>query len=177
MKNDTITTEKFKFFWKSHSIFSNWYISSFEIDGIEFNCSEQYMMYAKAMLFKDTHMAKRILSEAEPEEQKKLGRRVKGFDRDIWEENCKAIVYDACKAKFEQNAPLLKKIMATDGYILVEASPFDTIWGIGLRADDPAALDRKTWRGKNYLGEILTTLRENLKNGNTTNPYRSKESN
>jgi ribA/ribD-fused uncharacterized protein len=154
--------EKFTFFWSNKSPFSNWYRIDFEIENIRFNCSEQYMMYKKAMLFNDDEVAKKITAATNPGKQKALGRQVKNFNQELWEKNCKQIVYEANYAKFTQNEHLLKALLKTKGTTLVEASPVDFIWGIGLAEDDPRALDRKQWRGTNWLGEILTELRENL---------------
>jgi ribA/ribD-fused uncharacterized protein len=154
--------EKFTFFWLKDSVLSNWHPAPFELGGIKYNCTEQHMMYNKAMFFNDTHMAERIMKSDSPDEQKKLGRRVKGFDVDEWDKVCKEITYNGCRAKFLQNPEMLKFLLQTKGTTLVEASPFDTIWGIGLDAKDPKAKDRSQWRGKNYLGEILTKLREDL---------------
>jgi ribA/ribD-fused uncharacterized protein len=157
---------KYLFFWKQtekpYGCFSNWYISHFTLDGIKFNCVEQYMMWKKAKLFNDDAKANEILSVLNPWEHKAKGREVKNFDVNTWDKICKKVVYDACKAKFEQNPDLLDILLDTDGKILVEASPTDIIWGIGLSADDKRALIKDTWRGKNYLGEVLTKLRDDL---------------
>lgn len=160
--------ENFTFFWSNKSPFSNWYRAEFEVNNVRFNCSEQYMMYKKAVLFNDDTIANKIIAASNPGKQKALGRQVKNFNQEIWEDNCKQIVYDANYAKFTQNEPLLKALLKTKGTTLVEASPVDTIWGIGLAEDDPRASDRTKWKGTNWLGEILTELRENLikeKNG------------
>jgi len=154
--------EKFTFFWKSDSPFSQWYPAVFVIDEVRFNSAEQYMMYRKAMLFGDEEMAQRILSAPSPQTQKALGKNVRHFVESVWEENCREIVYTGNYAKFMQNAELKKALLATAGTTLVEASPYDRIWGVGLAADDPRIRDRKKWRGKNLLGEILTKLREDL---------------
>lgn len=153
--------EKFTYFWRSQSPFSQWYIAKFIINGIEFNCAEQYMMYMKAVLFGDEEVSQKILEAKIPSQHKSLGRKVKNFQQEIWESNCKNIVYDANYAKFTQNPELKQKLLETKGTI-VEASPVDCIWGVGLSEDDPRIKDRKTWRGKNWLGEILTQLRDNL---------------
>lgn len=154
---------KYTFFYKTRSPFSNWHPSIFEDEnGIEYNCSEQYMMYQKALLFGDTDILAEILDTPDPREQKALGRKIKGFDSKIWEANAKRIVYEGCKLKFEQNPHLLNKLLDTEGTLLVEASPYDKIWGIGLGEDDPRIQDPKNWQGTNWLGEVLTDLRENL---------------
>jgi len=159
--------EKFTFFWQTESPFSQWHPARFVVDGVSFNCAEQYMMYGKAMLFGDEEVAQKILRASSPIQQKKLGRNVKNFDQGAWEANCKRIVYEGNYAKFAQNEDLLHKLLQTAGTTLVEASPVDPIWGIGLAEDDPSALDRKQWRGKNWLGEVLTGIREDLLRANS----------
>lgn len=154
--------EQFTFFYRSRNPFSQWYPCRFTIDGITFNCAEQYMMYAKAMLFNDAAIAEKILEATEPRDQKALGRKVKNFDPQVWEKEAKGIVYRANHAKFTQNPSLLEELLATAGTTLVEASPTDTIWGIGMTEDDPNALDRSKWKGTNWLGEVLTQLREDV---------------
>lgn len=154
--------ETFTFFWKSASPFSQWHRSTFEVDGITFNCGEQFMMYQKATLFKDLYMAKQILQETQPRKHKELGRKVRNFNRDVWERECMNIVYKGNKAKFTQNKHLLDKLLSTKGTTLVEASPFDTIWGIGLEATHPDAKKPSKWPGQNKLGIVLTQLREDL---------------
>jgi len=154
--------EKFTFFWKSESVFSNWYLANFELEGIQYNCVEQYMMYQKALLFDDTEIAEKILQTKKQGAQKALGRQVSKFNDDVWRANCKQIVYDGNRAKFLQNENLLKRLLKTRKTTLVEASPVDAIWGIGLSEHDPKAHIRAKWRGKNWLGEVLTNLREDL---------------
>lgn len=154
--------EQFTFFYKSDHPFSQWYMSDFEIDGIAFNCAEQYMMYAKAQLFEDQEMAEKILAATNPEKHKAYGRLVKHFDNAIWNQEAKKIVYKANYAKFTQNPNLKKFLLKTSGTTLVEASRLDTIWGIGLDEQDPARFDRTQWLGKNWLGKVLTKLRDDL---------------
>jgi ribA/ribD-fused uncharacterized protein len=117
------------------------------------------MMYRKAVLFEDAESAALILKSKNPREQKELGRNVKHFDVDIWNKNARNIVYLGNKAKFSQNETLLNFLLQTENALIVEASPSDTIWGIGLAEDDPNRFDRSKWRGTNWLGEILTELR------------------
>jgi ribA/ribD-fused uncharacterized protein len=138
-------------------------VAKFIINGIEFNCTEQYMMYMKAVLFGDEETSQKILEAKIPSRHKALGRKVKNFQQEMWESNCKKIVYDGNYAKFSQNPELKQKLLEAKGTI-VEASPVDCVWGVGLSEDDPRIKDRKTWRGKNWLGEVLTQLRDDLLN-------------
>ena len=154
--------EKFMFFWSNKSPFSNWYKAEFEVDSIKFYCSEQYMMYHKALLFGDREIADQILKTRNPGKQKALGRMVKNFNQELWSAHRERIVYEGNKAKFLQNENLLKRLLKTKPYTLVEASPVDTIWGIGLVESDPRAHIRAKWRGKNLLSKILTILREDI---------------
>lgn len=150
--------EKFTLFWNGP--FSQWYRSTFEIDGMKFNCCEQYMMYKKAMLMGDRETAHKIMDIGyDPREHKALGRQVKPFSATKWNQHCRQIVYEANYAKFSQNPKLLEELKGTIGTTLVEASPYDKIWGIGLAESDPRALSRETWRGTNWLGEEITKVR------------------
>lgn len=158
---ETQTKQKFTFFWSG--TFSQWNPSDFIVDGIKFTHAEQYMMYGKAMLFNDAATAEKVMQASHPRDQKALGRTVANFDKDVWEKHCKEIVYAGNYAKFIQNPSMLAELMATGDTELVEASPKDTIWGIGLSEEDPRAQSKETWQGTNWLGIILTKLREDLK--------------
>ena len=152
--------ERFTFFHDGP--FSQWYPCSFTVEQLGFTHAEQYMMYAKAVLFGDTATAEQILAAKTPRLQKQLGRRVANFDEQVWVMFREGIVYTGNYAKFSQNADLLKLLLQTRGTTLVEASPRDKIWGIGLAEDDPRAHDRTQWRGLNLLGQTLTRVREAL---------------
>nr|WP_154984559.1 NADAR family protein [Paenibacillus xylanexedens] len=154
--------EKFTFFWQTASPFSQWFKANFTVDGVQYTSAEQYMMHQKALLFGDQQIADKIMKTRSASVQKKLGRQVTGFDQTIWESECQRIVYEGNQAKFTQNEDLLAALLATQGTTLVEASPDDRIWGVGLAEEDPRIRDRKTWRGTNWLGEILTRLREEI---------------
>lgn len=157
------TYTKYTFFYKTRHPFSNWHPAKFKgPDGIYYNCTEQYMMAEKARLFGDEETRAKILEATDPREQKALGRQVKGFDSKVWNEKCKDIVYQGCYLKFTQNPKMLMKLIETKGTLLVEASPYDKIWGIGLAEDDPRINDPKNWQGTNWLGEVLTKLRDVL---------------
>lgn len=149
---------KYKFFWGG--IFSNWYPSNFKIGVITYNCGEQFMMYQKASLFNDHETAAEILLEENPKYQKKLGRKVKNFNGDVWIDKCYDLVKFGLAEKFKQNPELLKYLLKYKGYQLVEASPFDRIWGIGYDEED--ALENIDDWGTNLLGKMLTELSNEL---------------
>lgn len=153
-------TEKFTLFYGGYA--SQWAACTFVIDGVTYNCAEQYMMAEKARLFGDDDALQIIMGTNSPKVQKATGRLVKNFRKDRWEENAKLIVYRANLAKFLQNADMLEWLITTAGTTLVEASPWDTIWGIGMGAEDPRCLDRSQWKGTNWLGEIVTQVRNDI---------------
>ena len=152
--------EDFWFFWGGE--FSQWYPSQFTIDDIEYNCAEQYMMAEKARLFGDTIMEEKIMATSNPKEQKAFGKQVMGFDKDKWESVARDIVKRANIAKFSQNPNLVNAFEVSKGRELVEASPYDTIWGIGLGENDKRAWNKETWLGTNWLGKVLMEVREEL---------------
>jgi ribA/ribD-fused uncharacterized protein len=152
--------ETFTFFWDGP--FSQWYPADFTEGGITYNCAEQYMMAKKATLFGDLETLKKIMEAPHPRQQKALGREVTGFNTAIWERVARAIVYQGNFHKFTQNPDLYAIMMETVGTTIVEASPVDRIWGIGLAEDNPLAYDRASWKGRNWLGIALTDLREDL---------------
>lgn len=150
----------FTFFWGG--IFSQWTPSIITIDGVTYNCCEQYMMAQKALFFGDNEIHDAIMKVSTPKSQKALGKAVKNFDPVKWATVAKDIVYKANYAKFSSDDLYKRALFMTDGTELVEASPYDTIWGIGLTADHPDALDKSKWRGTNWLGEVLTKVRDDL---------------
>ena len=159
--------QRFTCFWQSESPFSNFHKSYFEDHERGYTCMEQYMMYKKAMLFRDYDIANKILKlgYSNPHEYKKLGRRVQNFDPKVWEEHKVNIVRTGCELKFTADNDLCDALLATDGTILVEASPYDDIWGVKLAADDPRIQNPRQWRGQNLLGFILTDIRERIISG------------
>ncbi len=152
--------EQFTFFWRGP--FSQWWKSPFEYDNMLFTHAEQWMMYQKALLFGDEETAELIMKADHPREQQALGRKVKGFNQEDWNANARNIVYLGNKMKYEQSPKLWLKLKETVGTTLVEASPYDCVWGIGWTEDNPKALSRDTWRGTNWLGECVTRVRDDL---------------
>ena len=147
----------FHLFWGGP--FSQWYPSVFEIEGVHYNCAEQYMMAKKAELFGDKEAHAAIMASTVPKEQKAIGRKVQNFDLDRWNAVARDIVFRANMAKFSQHPQLRKFILETGTQEIVEASPEDTIWGIGLAENDPDAQDKTKWKGTNWLGEVLMSVR------------------
>ncbi len=156
-----MTTSKYVFFW--NGIYSQWHMADMTIDGKTFNCCEQYMMYRKALLFGDMEIAKEIMETRYPKDQKALGRKIQGFDKAIWDKNSLAIVYRGNLAKFSQNEGLKKELLATGDRILVEASPVDNIWGIGLDEKAKGVEDPANWKGLNLLGQAITLVKNELR--------------
>lgn len=93
---------------------------------------------------------------------KDLGRKVKNYDEKIWVEHREKYVFRGNYEKFTQNLDIQEVLLNTGKTILVEASPYDKIWGIGLAANDPEAKDPSKWKGLNLLGKGLTRLRDEL---------------
>jgi len=151
--------ERFTFFWRGP--LSQWHLRDITVDGEVFDCNEQFQMVMKARLFGDHDAADRIMrARRNPKLQKAIGREVRNFDERVWVAERRGIVLKASIAKFSQHDDLHEVIMATQGTTLVEASPYDRIYGIGLSESDPRARSRDTWQGLNLLGDILTETRD-----------------
>ncbi|MFC8382819.1 NADAR family protein [Nocardia sp. NPDC057272] len=144
------------------SSLSQWWPATFVVDGVEFASAEHYMMWRKAMLFEDAATAAKILEVGHPSQAKKLGRQIRDFDEDIWERARFDIVVAGSVAKFGQDDALREYLVGTGARVLVEASPVDRIWGIGMAADDAGALDPARWKGLNLLGFALMRARDEL---------------
>ena len=162
---------EFLFFWGHRarrdgslgpSCLSQWWPAEFEVDGQRFASAEHWMMWRKADVFRDHDAARRILEAVTPAEAKKLGAEVRGFDPGVWEAERFAVVVAGNRAKFGQHPDLAEFLRSTAPRVLVEASPVDRIWGIGLAADDPRAGDPASWRGSNLLGFALMQVRDEL---------------
>lgn len=160
MAGDISTTQQFVLFWGGWP--SQWFKCRFTIDGVEYNCCEQYMMAQKALVFGDVVTRDRILKARSPRDQKALGREVSGFDAGRWNRVCRGIVYRGNLAKFTQDAELGRLLLETGSRTIVEASPTDRIWGIGLAQDDLRAQDPAQWLGTNWLGIALMHVRQTM---------------
>ena len=147
------------------SIYSQWAPCEFYEGDLKFNCSEQYMMYHKAIVFGDIKSANKIMATDDPSKQKAIGRKIKGFTDNKWNLFKKQIVYCGNYLKFTQNG-YFKKTLLEDhkDKIIVEGSPTDKVWGVGLSCNDPAILDESNWNGENLLGKAIMDVRESLLN-------------
>ena len=144
------------------SCLSQWYPAPFTVQDITYPTAEHYMMAQKAKLFGDDEVWQHILASAHPKQAKDWGRQVKGFEQDVWEAQCWDIVVAGNQAKFSQNNELKDFLCKTGKRVLVEASPVDRIWGVGLSRDDWRILQPERWRGRNLLGFALMAVRDAL---------------
>ena len=144
-------------------VLSQWWPAMFVVDGRTYPTAEHYMMAQKAELFGDQDTLAAILASSSPSQAKNLGRRVRDFDDERWIAHRFDIALRANLAKFGQNPELEDWLISTGDAILVEASPVDKIWGIGLAADDARAREPKNWQGLNLLGFVLMKTRHALK--------------
>ncbi|MFJ5307700.1 NADAR family protein [Streptomyces sp. NPDC088350] len=147
------------------SCLSQWWPSPFSVAGVTYATAEHWMMAGKARLFGDEDALARVLAAGHPSLAKKAGRLVRGFDEETWTRERFGIVVEGSVHKFAADAELRAYLLGTGERVLVEASPVDRVWGIGLAADDPAAEDPERWRGPNLLGFALMEARGRLREG------------
>ncbi|MEZ4459366.1 MAG: NADAR family protein [bacterium] len=163
-------TFDYLFFWGhtahgtiTKACFSQWYPAEFKVDGVVYPTAEHWMMAEKARLFEDDHTLAAILATDKPDVAKKLGRKVSPFDAQKWDERRYDAVVEGNVHKFGQHAELRDFLMSTGDQVLVEASPYDKIWGIGMGDKDPRATSPLTWDGLNLLGFALMDVRDQLR--------------
>ncbi|RFS18900.1 DUF1768 domain-containing protein [Chitinophaga silvatica] len=162
----------FLFFWGhtpdkenrvTKSCFSQWWLSDFLVDGILYPTAEHWMMACKAKLFNDRQIFEKILKTPSPSSVKSLGRKVSNFDAGVWDNQKFNMVVEGNYHKFSQHQPLKNFLLNTGNKILVEASPYDSIWGIGMSASHPDINNPENWKGRNLLGYALMVVRDQLK--------------
>lgn len=162
---------KYVYFWGHSSkhdyvtqhCLSQWYPRGFEKDGVHYPTAEHYLMAHKALLFNDKDIYQKIVKAQHPGEVKKFGREVKDFNEAEWDKHKLDIAIVANTLKFTQHEDLKEYLMNTGDKVLVEASPLDKIWGVGLAKDDPQIIDPNNWQGHNLLGFALMRVRELIK--------------
>ena len=164
-------TLEFIFFW-GHTVspgkmtkacFSQWYPCDFCVEDVSYHTAEQFMMAQKALLFGDQDTFKKIMAADNPKDYKALGRLVRNFDPKVWDERKFEIVCSGNHAKFSQNPELRAFLLGTGKSVLVEASPYDGIWGVKLALGDPRIWNPNNWDGQNLLGFALMETRDCLK--------------
>jgi hypothetical protein len=156
-----IETEDKVLFWQADSVFSNWHPARFEMSGHIFKNSEAAFMYMKAEYFADQEIMAALLLQKnqDPKTAKALGRKVKGYNEEAWILAREHAMFIANLHKYYTNPEMLKTLMETKQKMIVEASPVDEIWGIGLAPDNPEALNQGKWKGLNLLGQCLMRVR------------------
>lgn len=145
------------------SCLSQWWPAPFTVDDVVYATAEHWMMAGKARLFGDAEAERRALTAAHPSQAKNAGRLVRDFDETRWERERFRIVVEGSVHKFSADPALRDYLLGTGERVLVEASPVDRVWGIGLAAADEAAADPERWRGPNLLGFALMEARERLR--------------
>lgn len=146
--------------------FSQWQPQEFLALDRKYSCMEQFMMEQKAELFGDEAVRQQILEDTDPKRFKALGRKVKGFRQDIWDQVKYSVVLNGNWYKFSQNRTFREFLLSTGDDILAEASPYDAVWGIRLSEHAPDAQDPAKWRGQNLLGFALMEVRDELRRVN-----------
>ncbi|MBC6699985.1 NADAR family protein [Hymenobacter puniceus] len=160
---------KYLYFWGhtgagqiGKEVFSQWYPAPFKVAGDAYATAEHYMMAEKARLFQDEAIRQAILAVSHPDQAKRLGRTIQDFDEARWNAARFSIVVEGNVAKFSQHSALRAFLLGTGARVLVEASPVDPVWGIGLAQDHPQAANPAEWRGLNLLGFALMEVRARL---------------
>ena len=156
----SITDGKYVAFWGS--VFSNFFPCHFTLDGKVWTTSEKYFMYIKAITFGDEETAEKIYKQDDPRKIKELGRKVKNYDDNVWDEVREDIMYKAVKAKFEQDGLCNYCMLEYPDETFIEGSPYDRIWGVGIQYTNPHVFKEEFWQGKNLLGKILTRVRDEI---------------
>lgn len=162
--------DKVKSFGVGPWVLSQWYPARFEMSGIPYATAEHWMMSAKCRLFQDHNTLKLVTEDSlkprpDPQQAKRLGRNVVGFNDAEWDRYKFNVVVNGNTLKFGQNPALRDYLISTGDAVLVEASPYDRVWGIGLAKDRPEAQDPTQWNGENLLGFALMRVRSKLQAG------------
>ena len=148
-------------FFTKDSPLSNHHEAPFIIDGVQYNCVEQYLMKGKALEFGDMDIAQKIMGTDNPGFQKGLGKKVAGFEKGRWRAAAPAVLRKALEAKFSQSDSCKKILKDTGNKSIGEASPYDNFYGIGMSVRDKDVFDKKKW-GNNLLGKCLEEVRADL---------------
>lgn len=157
MTTTILARDQIETFWRGPH--SNWHMRKFVVNDVGYNCVEQWMMACKARLFGDLKTLERIMLATSPKDQKALGREVAGYIDAVWQAVNEDLVFVGALAKYTQHADLFDLLVRTKDLVLIEASPYDRIWGAGLSAEDDRILNPSLWPGLNKQGKMLTRVR------------------
>ena len=160
----TKTTGNVTVFYTRNSVLSNFYMNTpFKVDGVSYNCTEQFIQNAKALLFNDEETAYSIMRAKSSNEQCQLGKKVKGYNEQKWMRAVEEAMLKANVAKYDQNEYARNILLQTESNVLGEASKSKK-WGIGLSLDDANVTNTQHWDGKNIFGHVLEKVRNQIRN-------------
>lgn len=153
-----------------YGFLSNWWIAPFDLEGIRFCSTEQYIMYKKCEMFGDTSAARAVLATDDPAQQQQIARNAKGYNDVVWKGVRQVVAMRGLVEKFAQNTDLLKQLQDTGDSYLVECAISDKAWACGISLYDKARFDISNWKGSNILGFALMEVRSMLFNVPADNP-------
>ena len=158
-------------FWGNESHFSNFHPCKIKFmyrnEMREIDSSEQMFMIFKSIMFKDDKSTFDIIDAQNPMLAKSIGRSVKNYDDKKWSESRYEYMVSSVMLKAVQNKDFRDRLTETKGMYLVEASPYDKIWGVGLKTNESDIRFEDKWRGENLLGKALMKVRDDLNLGKT----------
>jgi len=168
-------TDTHIYFFSVADVFSNFYPAPFlyrkKVNDILtgeitqeylFNNSEQAYMFEKCMFFNQLELAEKCINEIDPKKVKNIGRSIPNFDAEKWDKISFGVMYNVCLHKYTFNKEAHKTLVDSGDRTLVEASPYDNKWGVGISASDDQILFEENWTGENRLGKVLMKTREKL---------------
>lgn len=145
-----------------YGFLSNWYPSTFELDGLTFSSVEQYIMYKKCMQFGDREAANAVMATHSPAKQQAIARKAKGYNDVVWKGLRQPVAMRGLFEKFKQSPNLLEQLLETRDSYLVECAVSDRSWACGISLYDDARFNLANWKGSNILGFALMEVREML---------------
>lgn len=161
-ERDYTETEEYVLFL--NSVYSQWYPCQFkDKEENTFKNAEQFMMYHKFKCLEPEN-AYKILEIHNPRLIKQMGRNIIKYDEVKWSNIREQVVTLGNYYKFTQNPNLLDILLEHQNKTIVEASPEDKIWGIGLWENDARCLNRESWLGLNLLGISIMSARNMIQN-------------
>ncbi len=146
-----------------HGYLSNWYPSPFDLDGMRFTSTEQYIMYRKCMAFGDEKSAAAVMTTNDPAKQQEIGRYAENYIDSAWKAMRQSVATVGLLEKFRQNEELRNKQLDTGDAYLVECAHLDKAWACGRGLDENERFDASLWTGSNILGFALMEVRNMIR--------------